>query len=544
MSRPRVLVADPLAEDGLARLQEAAEVEVRTKLPEADLVAAIAGFDALVVRSETRVTAAVLAAGRALRVVGRAGVGVDNIDVASATGKGILVVNAPRGNIIAAAEHTIGLLFALARNIPQADAAVRRGEWQRSRYTGVEIRGKTLGIVGLGNIGSEVAKRALGLEMDVVAYDPAVPRERAEQFNVELVALEELFRRADFITIHAPLVEGTRNLIDARVLAGARPGARLVNAARGGIVDEAALYRALSEGRLAGAASDVFLREPVGENPLLTLPNFVATPHIAASTVEAQASVASDVAEEVLAVLRGELPRYAVNAPSLPPEEMALLRPYAVLAERLASLHVQLEGGRVSRLEMEYRGELAERDVSLVTAAAIRGLFQPFTEERINPVNARLVARDRGLELAERRVPPAAGDRANSLTLRADGRELEGVLRGGEPRLTRVGAFRMDLVLVGRFLVSRHEDRPGVIGRIGTILGENDINIASMQVGRDAPRGHAMMVVSVDEPVGAVVLDRLGGVSGMSDLRYVELHGDPPPPRPFPVEGEGGLAGG
>jgi D-3-phosphoglycerate dehydrogenase len=524
--RPRVLIADPLAEDGVVRLRAAADVEVRTRLAEAELVAAIGDFDALVVRSETRVTDAVLAAGRRLRVVGRAGVGVDNIDVAGATRRGILVVNAPRGNIIAAAEHTIGLLFALARNIPQADAAVRRGEWQRSRYTGVEIRGKTLGIVGLGNIGSEVAKRAQGLEMDVIAFDPAVPAERAEQFNVQLVDLRELFRRADFISIHAPLVEGTRNLVDAAVLAEAKPGARLVNAARGGIVEEAALHDALAEGRLAGAASDVFLTEPLGESPLLLLPNFIATPHIAASTVEAQASVAFDVAEEVLAVLRGELPRYAVNAPSLPPEEMAFLRPYAVLAERLASLHVQLEGGRVRQLELEYRGEVAERDVTVVTAAAVRGLLQPFTEERINPVNARLVARNRGLELVERRTPGDSDGYPDRLTLRVDGTELEGAVVAGEPRLTSVGVFRMDLVPEGRFLVSRHEDRPGVVGRIGTILGESDINIASMQVGRAAPRGRAMMLLSVDEPVGEAVLDRLRGVLGMGDLRYVELRRD------------------
>jgi len=521
--KPRILVADPIAEDGLTRLREAGEVEVRTKLGEAALVDAIDSFDALVVRSETKVTAPVLEAGTALKVVGRAGVGVDNIDVATATRRGILVVNAPRGNIVAAAEHAVGLLLALARNIPQADASVRRGEWQRSRYVGVEVRGKTLGIVGLGNIGSEVAKRAQGLEMEVVAYDPAVPPERAEQFNVELVGLEELFGRADFVSIHAPLVERTRNLVDARLLALARPGSRLVNAARGGIVDEAALYRALVDGPLAGAAADVFVEEPVRENPLLSLPNFIATPHIAASTVEAQVSVAFDVAEEVLAVLRGELPRYAVNAPSLPPEEMAFLRPYAALAERLASLHVQLVSGRVGQLEIDFHGELAEHDVSLVTAAAIRGTCQPFTDERINAVNARLVARNRGLRLVERRHPVAGAGDPNRLTLRTDGHEMEGTVLAGEPRLTRIGAYRMDLVPEGRFLVSWHEDRPGMIGHIGTILGAGDINIASMQLGRDAPRGMAMMVLTVDDPVSEAVIADLRAVTGMSDLRYVEL---------------------
>src|SRR6266849_6262858 len=313
---PRILVADPLAEDGLDRLRRAGDVTVAGKLTEAELIERIPDFDALVVRSETKVTAPILAAGRRLRVVGRAGVGVDNIDVDAATRKGILVVNAPRGNIVAAAEHTIALLFALARSVPQADASVKRGEWNRSKYIGAEIRGKTLGVIGLGNVGSEVAKRAHGLEMEVLAYDPVVSVERAELFNVQLVSLHELLERADFVTVHVPLVDSNRNLIGTPELALMKPSARLVNTARGGIVDEAALCEALVSGRLAAAAADVFEHEPAGESPLFQLPNFLATPHIAASTVEAQASVAFDVAEEVAAVLAGDLPRYAVNAPA------------------------------------------------------------------------------------------------------------------------------------------------------------------------------------------------------------------------------------
>ncbi len=519
----RILVADPLAEDGVDRLRAVADVEVRTKQSEDQLVELVAPFDALVVRSETKVTQRVLEAARNLKVVGRAGVGVDNIDVPAATRKGILVVNAPRGNIIAAAEHSIGLLFAAARNIPQADASVHRGEWTRARFTGTEVRAKTLGLIGLGNIGSEVAKRAQGLEMEVIAFDPAVAAERAEQFNVELVALDELLRRADFISVHAPLIDATRNLLDAARLALCKPSARLINAARGGIVDESALYDALKDGRLAGAAFDVFEREPMTpEHPLLTLPNFIATPHVAASTVEAQTSVAFDVAEEVLAVLRGELPRYAINAPSLPPEELAFLRPYAELVERMASLHLQLVSERVSAVEIELTGELSEHDTSLLTAMAIRGLVQPFTEDRINAVNARLVAAARGLKLTERRAPKSSGY-PSAVTLRVDGERYEGAVLLGEPRVMAIGAFRVDLAPSGRFLVSRHEDRPGVVGRFGTILGENDINIASMQVGRDAPRGHAMMILAVDDVVPEPVLAQLRGVYGMSDLRYVEL---------------------
>lgn len=519
---PRILVADPLAEDGIGRLRQIGEVEVRTKLPEPELVAAIGAFDALVVRSETKVTAPVLEAGKLLRVVGRAGVGVDNIDVPTATRLGVLVVNAPRGNIIAAAEHAVGLLMSAARMIPQADASVRGGEWARSRFVGTEIRGKTLGVLGLGNIGSEVAKRAQGLEMDVIAFDPAVPPERAEQFNVELVGLDELLERSDFITIHAPLVDATRGLIGAAQLAKLKQSAILVNAARGGIVDESALHDALTEGRIRAAAMDVFLSEPVGDSPLLKLPNFIATPHIGASTREAQTSVAFDVAEEVAAVLAGELPRYAVNAPALPPDELAFLRPFMTLAERLGSLCVQLQGGRVAAVELEYEGELAERDVAIVTASALRGLLQPFTEQRINPVNARLVAAGRGIKLTERRTP-RSGSYPNLVTLRVGDFEAAGTVLMDEPHVLRIGAFRLDFVPEGRFLLSFHADRPGVVGHFGTVLGEHDVNIASMLVGRDAPRGHALMILAVDDPVGPEVQAVLRDFPGMTDLRYLEL---------------------
>jgi D-3-phosphoglycerate dehydrogenase len=521
---PRILVADPLAEDGLARLRQAGEVTVVSKLPEAELIERIPDFDALVVRSETRVTAPILEAGRRLRVVGRAGVGVDNIDVEAATRKGILVVNAPRGNIIAAAEHTMALLFSLARWVPQADASVKRGEWARSTFTGIEVRGKTLGIIGLGNVGSEVAKRAHGMEMEVVAYDPVVSVERAELINVELVTLKELLERSDFVTLHVPLVDANRNLIGAPELALMKPSARLINTARGGVIDEAALFLALTSGRLAAAALDVFQDEPPGANPLLGLPNFVATPHIGASTAEAQVSVAFDVAVEVAAVLAGDLPRFAVNAPALPPEELEYLRPFANLTERLAALHGQLFGGRVSAIELDFEGELAQHDVNLLVAAAVKGVLQPFTEDRINSVNARLIASGRGVKLVEKRSL-ALGSYASMVTVRIQGHELAGTVMMGEPRAVRIDSFRVDLVPEGRFLFSRHDDRPGVVGRVGTILGEHDVNIASMQVGRDAPRGNAMMILAVDDRVAPAVLSRLREVDGMSDLRYVELGG-------------------
>jgi D-3-phosphoglycerate dehydrogenase len=360
--------------------------------------------------------------------------------------------------------------------------------------------------------------------MEVVAYDPVVSVERAELFNVELVALNELLGRADFITVHVPLVDANRNLIGAPELALMKAGAHLINTARGGIVNEAALLEALRSGHLAAAASDVFEQEPPGENPLLTQPNFIATPHIAASTAEAQISVAFDVAEEVAAVLAGEIPRFAVNAPALPPEELTYLRPFAVLTERLAALHVQLFGGRVSAIELDFEGELAEHDVNLLVASAIKGVLQPFTEDRINPVNARLIASGRGVKLIERRSPGHASY-ASLVTIRMSGHELAGTVLMGEPRAVRIDSFRVDLVPEGRFLVSRHHDRPGVVGQFGTILGKHDVNIASMQVGRDAPRGNAMMILAVDDRVASDVLERLREVEGMSDLRYVELGG-------------------
>ena len=522
---PRILVADPLAEDGLERLRRAGEVTVVSKLPEAELIKRIGDFDALVVRSETRVTAPIIDAGRKLRVVGRAGVGVDNIDVPAATRRGIIVVNAPRGNIVAAAEHTVALLFSLARWVPQADASVKRGEWTRSKFIGTEIRGKTLGVVGLGNVGSEVAKRAHGLEMEVIAYDPVVSVERAELFNVALVTLPELLERADFVTVHVPLVESNRNLIGAPELARMKPTAFLVNTARGGIVDESALCAALQSGQIAAAAADVFVTEPPGANPLLALPNFIATPHIGASTAEAQVSVAFDVAEEVAAVLAGDLPRFAVNAPALPPEELAYLRPFADLTERLAALHAQLFGERVNVIELDFEGELAEHDVNLLVASAIKGVLQPFTEDRINTVNARLIAANRGIRLVERRSR-GQGSYGSLVTLRMQEHEIAGTVLMGEPRAVRIDSFRVDLVPAGRFLVSRHSDRPGVVGQVGSILGEHDVNIASMQVGRDAPRGNAMMILAVDDRVSDAVLATLREVAGMSDLRYVELGGD------------------
>jgi D-3-phosphoglycerate dehydrogenase len=522
-----VLVADPLAQDGIDHLAREADVDVHLGQTPEELLARIGDYDAVVVRSETKIRAEHIAAARRLRVIGRAGVGVDNIDVAAATEHGVLVVNAPTGNTIAAAEHTVAMMMALARHIPQANRSLLEGRWERSRFVGMELRGKTLGVIGLGAIGSEVAKRAQGLEMEVLAFDPVVTAERAEQINVELVGLDALCARADVITVHVPLVAATRNLFDAARLGLCKRGVRLLNVARGGIYDEAALLAALDSGQVAGAALDVFEKEPATGNPLVQHPAVVATPHLGASTEEAQVGVAYDVAVQIASVLAGGPARWAVNAPTVLPEEMQALQPYLRLAEKLGSLYAQAGAGGVKRVELEFTGLLARHDVSFLTAEVVRGLLAPFTEDRINVVNFRAVAAARGIELAERRSTSVAADYPDLLTMRvvdASGDFVAAAtLLPQGPRIVRIDGFRVDMVPEGRFLLTYHQDQPGIIGRMGTMLGEANVNIAAMQVGRDAPRGHAVMIIAVDDEVPEDARARLRAIEGMADLKYVVL---------------------
>jgi len=522
----RVLIADPIADEGVARLRQHAEVEVRLKQPPATLRRLIADADALVVRSETRVDAELIEAGKRLRVIARAGAGVDNIDVEAATRLGVLVVNAPSGNTIAAAEHTIALMLALARHLPQADQAVKAGRWERARYVGTELREKVLGIVGLGNIGSEVARRAHGLGMQVVASDPVVSEERAGQLQVRLLPLADLMETADFVSLHLPLTPQTHHLIDGRVLARAKPGLRLINAARGGIVDEAALYDALTEGKLAGAALDVFEQEPPGESPLIGLPQVVTTPHLGASTEEAQISVALEVADQIITVLQGGLPPFALNAPVVLPEHMAFLQPYLKVADGIGRFYAQVARGAARRLVVEYLGEIGNYDCSVLTAALLTAFLSRFSEDRVNPVNARAIASARGITVVEQRSARPS-EFANLLVLDAEGERgttrLAGTLLLNEAHIVYFDDFRIDLVPQGTFLMSWHADRPGVIGAIGTLLGENNINIASMQVGRNRPRGDAVMILSVDEPVPESLRARIRQIPGMADLQYVIL---------------------
>jgi D-3-phosphoglycerate dehydrogenase len=523
---PRVLVADPIAEAGISRLREHADVDVELKQSPSALLTRIPDYDALIVRSETRVDAKVIQAGSRLKVIGRAGAGVDNIDVEAATRAGVLVVNAPSGNTIAAAEHTMAMMLALARHIPQADQAVKAGRWERSRFLGNELRDKVLGVVGLGSIGREVAHRAQAFGMRVIASDPMLSEERASQLNVKLMPFEQLMSEADLVTLHVPLTRETHHLVDARVLAAAKPGLRLINVARGGIVDESALWNALRDGQVAGAALDVFEQEPPGENPLLSLPQVVTTPHLGASTEEAQISVALEIADQVVAVLEGGHPRFALNAPVALPEAMAFLRPFIPVAEGIGRFYAQVGRQPATRLEVDYAGEIADYDCSVLTAALLTAFLSRFSAERVNPVNARAVATAHGITVLERRGARAT-EFANLISLQAVGdhgaSRVGGTLLLNEPHIVTFNDFRIDLVPQGTFLMSWHADRPGIIGAIGTLLGQKNINIASMQVGRDRPRGDAVMIVSVDDPVPESILADIRRIPGMADVLSVTL---------------------
>jgi len=523
---PRILVADPIAEDGVRRLRESADVELVQRLTEDQLVERIGPFAALVVRSETKVTSRVIQAGVNLRVIGRAGVGVDNIDLDAATANGVLVVNAPTGNTVAAAEHTMALMLALCRNVAVGDSSLRAGRWDRSKLVGSELRGKTLGVVGLGKIGAEVARLALAFQMRVMAFDPLLGTDRAAQLGVQLGALDAVLAGSDILTLHTPLNDATRGLIGARELQLMPEGARVLNVGRGGLVDEEALAEAVASGHLAGAAIDVFVKEPLAPgHPFLADPRILVTPHLGASTVEAQVSVATDVAEQIVDVLAGRPARWSVNAPRVAQEEAAVVVPYQDLAMRMGSLWAQLGGGAVRQVELVYRGDVARVQSAAITAEALGGMLSHFSQDRVTAVNAAEVARQHGIAVHEQRSSEA-GSFAGALLLRVDGdgpREIEGTVVLGEPRVMRIDGLRMNLVPTGSFLMLYHRDRPGLIGEIGQLLGLANVNIAEMQVGRDAPRGRAVTAVRVDDSVAPDLAAQLSMIEGVESLFQVEL---------------------
>lgn len=529
----RILVVEPVAQPGLDALAVAHETHVQLGLTREEVLRALQaedGWDALVVRSQTRVDAELLQAGAPrLSVIGVASVGVDRIDVEAATRAGVMIVNAPTGNTIAAAEHTMALMMALLRHIPEADASVRRGEWERSRHTGRELRGMTLGIVGLGKIGKALARRAAAFEVRVLANDPYLTDEQAAEVGAKLVGLAELLHRSDIITVHTPLTPQTRSLLGRAQLEATKPGAYVLNVARGGIVDEGALAEGLRGGHLAGAAVDVYSAEPIAlDNPLRDAPNMIFTPHLGASTTEAQDRVGLEMAEQVLMALEGVTPSYAVNAPPVGADIAPRLRPYVELARRMAHLIRQLASEPFDMLSLTYAGEISAAECAPIRTAALAGILEPVTDLRVNAVNADLVARERGFTVREIRTPSsepwsshvelAVGPRGGQPTL-----TLAGSTAHGRPHVARVDGFTIDAELAGTLLVTRHHDRPGIVGAVGSILAESRVNISSLELSRLSEHGEAMMFVAVDEPVDAKALSSISAVDGVIDARVVQL---------------------
>jgi len=522
----RVLVREPIAEAGVELLRSRFEVDVDQDTPLEEI---IERYDAIVIRSATRLTRDLIDRGERLKVIGRAGVGVDNVDVDAATRKGIVVANAPESTVVSAAEQTIGLLVALARNIPQAHAALKQGRWERSRWSGVELAGKMLGVIGFGRIGQQVARRALGLGMNVIAYDPFVGHDRFRDLGVEQAeSVEELLGASDIVTLHSPLTDETHRLIDRDAIAHMRDGARLVNAARGALVDEDALAEAIRSGKLAGAALDVFSAEPY-KGPLLELDQVVVTPHLAASTDEAQDRAGVIVAEQVVAALDGGIVTNAVNIPVVDQADLEVLGPFIPLASQLGRISAELSTARPSRIVVAAHGPLSEYDTRLLTAAALNGVFQERVDQVVNVVNATVIAAERGIEVVEERNR-ASRDYTNTVEVRivTDGEEItvSGTTIGPEPRLFLGGAlgFGIDIEIAPHMVFVRYDDRPGVIGRVGSMFGDAGVNIANMAVSRTKEGGQALMVFSIDTPATGELVNALHDV-GFNDVRFVELGG-------------------
>ncbi|BDA67044.1 phosphoglycerate dehydrogenase [Rivularia sp. IAM M-261] len=524
----KVLVSDPIDQAGIDILSQVATVDVKTTLKPDELVNIIGEYDALMIRSGTRVTKEIIEAGTNLKIIGRAGVGVDNVDVPAATRQGIVVVNSPEGNTIAAAEHALAMMLSLSRHIPDANASVKRGEWDRKTFVGAEVYKKTLGIVGLGKIGSHVAAVARAMGMKLLAYDPFISTERAEQIGCQLVDMDVLAQQADYITLHIPKTPETTHLINAELLAKMKPTTRIINCARGGIIDEAALASAVKERKIAGAALDVFESEPLAESTLREVgKDIILTPHLGASTTEAQVNVAIDVAEQIRDVLLGLPARSAVNIPGLGPDVLEELRPYMQLAETLGRLVGQLAGGRVELLNIRLQGEIATNKSQPLVVAALKGLLHQALRERVNYVNASIEAKERGIRVIETR-DAAVRDYAGSLHLEATGNlgthSVTGALLGdGEIRLTNMDGFPINVPPSQHMLFTLHRDMPGIIGKLGSLLGSFNVNIASMQVGRKIVRGDAVMALSLDDPLPDGILSEITKVPGIRDAYTVNL---------------------
>jgi D-3-phosphoglycerate dehydrogenase len=524
----KILVSDALSEEGIKVFQAAKEltVDVKTDLKPDALKEIIKDYDALVVRSATKVTKDVIDAAKKLKVVGRAGVGLDNVDLEAATQKGIIVMNTPAGNTISTAEHTFSMILALSRNIPQANSSAKKGEWKRSKFMGVELYGKTLGIVGFGRIGSEVAKRALSFGMKILAYDPFLSAEVAESIGVEIAELKKVLQEADYITVHTPLTDETRHMISDKEFALMKKGVRMINCARGGIIDEVALVKALKEQKVAGAAMDVFESEPLSaENEFLKLDNVIITPHLGASTEEAQVNVAIEVAEIVRDALLGRGIRNAANYPCLEAEVCKILNPYINLGEKLGMFAAQLVEGRFQELVINYSGEITKYDLSPVTMALAKGVLEPILKETVNFVNAVSLLKERGIKLRESKSAQE-GEFVNliQLEIKTDKeiKKIFGTLSSNkQPRIVKIDDYYLELYPIGEMVFIRNWDKPGLIGSLGTLMGKNGINIAAMTFGRDKPGGKAISVLNVDSQVGAEIQDKIRELENILTVKVI-----------------------
>ena len=526
----KVLVSDPIDQKGIDILSQVAQVDVRTGLPADELKSIVGEYDALMIRSGTQVTADIIEAAPRLKIIGRAGVGVDNVDVPTATKNGVLVVNSPEGNTIAAAEHALAMMLALSRHIPAAHSSTASGGWNRKAYVGNELYEKTLGVVGLGKIGSHVARVAQAMGMEVLAYDPFISSERAQQLRVRLRPLDALFKEADYISLHLPRTPDTENLVNAELIATMKPNARLVNCARGGIINEADLAAALNNGVIAGAALDVYANEPLeADSPLRgDCDRLILTPHLGASTEEAQANVAIDVAEQIRDVLLGLPARSAVNIPGLTPDVMERLKPHLQLAETLGLLISQLSGGPVQELQVLLQGEFAEHPSQPLVVASLKGLLSSALGDRINYVNAALEAKQRGVHVLEVKDEASRDFAGGSLQLscrNANGSHTVtgAVFADGDLRITSIDEFPLNVPPSRHMLFTRHRDMPGIIGNLGSLLGEHNVNIASMQVGRRIVRGDAVMVLSLDDPIPSSTLTSVKDINGIQEAHPVTL---------------------
>ena len=524
----KVLISDNISSKCVEILRNAGlEVDMKVGLKPEELKACIGDYHGLVIRSATKVTSDIISAAKNLRVIGRAGSGLDNVDKIAATKKGIVVMNTPGGNTITTAEHTIAHLVSLARLIPQATMSLKAGKWEKKKFMGVELYNKTLGILGIGNIGSQVAKRMQAFAMNVIAFDPFLSEDKAKIMGIEKVDLKELFKRSDFITIHTPLTPETKYLINKKTIKIMKPGVRIINCARGGIINEKDLYDAIVEGKVAGAALDVFEKEPPGNNPLLTLDNVIATPHLGASTKEAQENVAVAVAEQIVDYLIHGTIRNAVNFPSIPSDQVSRLQPYINLAEKIGGFAAQMFEGGVTGITIEYHGDASRINTAPVTIAAIKGFLSPMLEETVNFVNAPVIAKERGIEVKEIKSSDE-GDYQSMVALRVKAKDKESYFAGTlfskkDPRIVNIDNFKVEIMPEGELLFMYNNDKPGVIGNIGTLLGKNKINIARMHFGRETQGGKAISVVSIDTHASPQIIEEIKKLPNILLVKQISL---------------------